>query len=95
LPKFWLFCHNFRTRNVRKLIKGSKDSGFSQVSNTILSQMIPSSDWHPAPGNLGQNGLKPTPLMTSPTKNPKSKTFKLKKCKPEDLPHLLRVWTAF
>ena len=25
--------------------------------------------------NLGQNGLKPTPLMTLPTRNPKSKIF--------------------
>jgi len=29
----FILDHNFRTRNARKLIKGSKDSDFSLVSN--------------------------------------------------------------
>jgi len=46
------------------------------------------------PGNLSQNGQKPTPLMMSPTKkeNPKPKIFF--QCKLEDLLSHLRVWTA-
>jgi len=39
-----------------------------------LSQKIPPAGWGPGPGNLGQNGLKPIPCMTSPSKNPNSKT---------------------
>ena len=31
LPKFYLFCLNLGTRNIRKSIKGSKDSDFSFV----------------------------------------------------------------
>jgi len=37
-----------------------------------LSQKIPASGWGPGPGNLSQNGLKATPLM-SLTKRTKSK----------------------
>jgi len=40
-----------------------------------LSQQFPSSGWHPGPSNVGQNALKPTSLMMSPTKKTKSKTF--------------------
>jgi len=39
-----------------------------------MSQKIPSIGWDPGPGNLSQNGLKPTPLMTSPTKKTKPNT---------------------
>jgi len=56
-------------------MKGSKDSDYSAVSNKNLSQRILSSSWRLGPGNRGQNGLKPTPLMTSPIKNLKSKMF--------------------
>jgi len=54
-----------------------KISNSSLVSNKKLNQKIPSSSWGPGPGNLSQNSLKPSqhPLMTSPTKNPKFKTF--------------------
>jgi len=63
-----LLGYNFRT---------SEDSDYSLVSNKNLSQKIYSSGWCSGPGNLGQNGLKPTPLMTSPTKkrNPKLSNF--------------------
>jgi len=40
-----------------------------------LSRKIPSSGWCRGPGNLSQNGLKPTPLTTSLTKDLKSKMF--------------------
>jgi len=36
VPKFWLFCHNFRTRNPRKPIKDSKRLGFSLVKKFPL-----------------------------------------------------------
>ena len=42
---------------------------YSLISNKNLSQKIPSSGWHSRLGNLGQKGLKPTPLVTSLTKN--------------------------
>jgi len=42
---------------------------YGLVSDKNLSKKIPSSGWHPWPGNLNQNGLKPTPLTMSPTKN--------------------------
>jgi len=42
---------------------------YSLIFNKNLSQKIPSSGWHPRLGNLGQKGLKPTPLVTSLTKN--------------------------
>jgi len=35
----------------------AQDSDYSLLSNKNLSQKIPSSDWHPGPGNLGLNGL--------------------------------------
>jgi len=34
--------HNFRTRNARKSIKGSKDSDSSRVSNENFSETLPS-----------------------------------------------------
>jgi len=39
-----------------------------------LSQ-IPSSDWCPEPCNIDVNGLKPTPLMTSPPKKNEIQNF--------------------
>jgi len=35
LPKFWLFCHNFATRNTKKPIK---DSNFSLVPRKLESK---------------------------------------------------------
>jgi len=44
---------------------------------------------------MSQNGQKPTSLMTSLTKKPKPKHEKyIFYCRLEDLPSLLRVWTA-
>jgi len=63
------FGHNVETRKLKKLIKGSKDLDYYLVSNINLSQKIPYSSWCPRPGNLSQNGIKPTPLMASPMKN--------------------------
>ena len=52
-----------------------KSADYSLVSKKHFSQKIPSSDWHLRPGNLSQNGLKPTPLMTSPTKKMQNLPF--------------------
>jgi len=42
---------------------------FSLVSTENLSKILQFCSCNLGPGNLGQNGLKPTPLMMSPTKN--------------------------
>jgi len=47
--------------NPRKSIKGSKDLDSSLVSNKNLNEILPSSGLAPGPGNLSQNGQKPTP----------------------------------
>jgi len=39
----FILGHNFWTRNARKLIKGSKDSDSSLVSNENLCEILPSS----------------------------------------------------
>jgi len=63
--------HNVQTTNVRKPVKGSKDSDWRLVFK------LQSNNWPlvlgPGPGNLGQKGLKHTPILTSPQKL-KSKT---------------------
>jgi len=66
----------------------------SLVSNENFSEILPSSGWF-LPGNMSQNGHKPTTLMTSLTKNlkPKFKFFFHYRLK--DLLSLLRAWTAF
>jgi len=51
---------NFLTRNLRKSIKGSKDSDSSLASNKNLSRILSSNGWRLGPGNLSQNGQKPT-----------------------------------
>jgi len=48
---------NFLTRNLRKSIKGSKDSDSSLASNKNLSRILWSNGWRLGPGNLSQ---KPT-----------------------------------
>ena len=86
------FSHNFWTINALKPIKGSKDSDFNLVSTDNLSRKIPFSSWGSGPDNLGQNGLKPTTLVTLPTK---TQNFKIKKkSKLEDSLYLLRVITT-
>jgi len=41
-----------------------------------LNQKIPSSGWDPGPGNLSQNGQKPTLFMIIPNKmKPKTKNL--------------------
>jgi len=52
-----IFGHNFRNRNARWPIKGSKDLYCSLVSIKNLSQKIGSLRWCSGPGNLGQKGL--------------------------------------
>ena len=41
----FILDHNFWTRNARKLIKGSKDSVLSLVSNKNFSEILWSSVW--------------------------------------------------
>jgi len=65
------FGHNFRTRNARKSIKGSKDSYYSLESNKTLSYNSGSLD-RPM---TSSDTAKHTPPMTSSTKNPKPKTY--------------------
>jgi len=86
--------HNFRTRNVRKSIKGSKDSDSSLLSNENLSKILPSRGWA-----LGQVILakmaKNLPYLwyhSQRTWNPKLK--KIFHCSLEDLPSLLQGWTV-
>jgi len=57
-----------------------------------LSEILPSSALGPGSGNLSQNGQKHTPFMTWYTKKPTPPIFF--HCRFENLPHLLRVWTA-
>ena len=73
LPKFYFLYLNFWTRNLRKPIKALNDTDFNFVSTKNLSKYFPLVVG-PGPGNLSQNGQKPTLLMTSPTKNLKPKT---------------------
>ena len=53
--KFVFLSHNFRSKNAKKLIKGSNDLNYSLVSSKTLSQKIGSSLWSPGPYDLGQN----------------------------------------
>ena len=53
--------------------KSLKDLDCSLVANENLSKILPSSDLCPGPSNLTLKGQKTTPLMTSLTKNMKTK----------------------
>jgi len=100
---FFIWNHNFWTRNTSKSIKGSKDSDSSLVSNENLSEILLWSGLigQARPGSLvdcalGQvtwaNWPKPTSLMTSLTKKQNPKLFFTADL--EHLPSLLRVWTG-
>jgi len=65
----FILDHNFLTRNARKLIKGSKDSDSSLVSNENFSETLWPSGWCSGPGNMSHNDPKTTLLMASVTKN--------------------------
>jgi len=41
----FILDHNFRTRNAKKSIKGSKDSNLSLVSNETFSETLWLCDW--------------------------------------------------
>jgi len=78
------------------LIKGSKDSDSSLVSNENLGEIL----WlvlrlGPRSGNMSQNGPKSASLMTSLAKNLQLSTEKFFfHCRLEELLNLFRVWTA-
>jgi len=81
-----LLVNDFWTRNAGEPIKSSIDSDYSLVSNKNLGQKIPFNGWGPGPGDLSWNGLKPTPFMTSVTKNLKPKIRKkIFHCRLEDI----------
>jgi len=50
---------------------GSNDLNYSLVSNKTLSQKIGSFVWLTGPGGLGKIH-EPTPIMSSPTRKPKT-----------------------
>ena len=88
--------HDFWTRNVRKPIKGSEDSDSSLVSNTNLSEILPSSAiWAQGQATWSKMTWNLPHLWRHSQKNPKPKTKNFffivnwKTC-----PSLLRVWTA-
>jgi len=58
----WSFYHDLGSRNLRKLIKVSKDSNYSLVSNKTLSQKIGSLGWLPGPDDLDQKCINLHPL---------------------------------
>jgi len=65
--KFRFLNHNFRSRNAKKLIKGSNDLNYSLVSNKTLSRKIGS--WFNAQGQVTSAKMRePTHIMTSPKK---------------------------
>jgi len=74
------------------LCKVSKDSDVSLASNKNLSDIRPSTGLGQGPDEVGQKGLKQLHLLRHSQNNPKTKYFF--HCKCEDLPNLLRVWTA-
>jgi len=85
--KFLNFSHNFWTRNAKCPIKGSKDSNYRLVSTKSISQKIALVIGGEGPITLAKMH-KPTPIMISPTKKAKSKTFKFFKLNLEDFLHL-------
>jgi len=68
----------------------TQDSDSSLVYTKNFSIILPSSGLGPGPGNLSQNGQKPTQLMTSLTKTTEIQKFFFT----ADSSSLLRVWTA-
>ena len=68
----FILNHNVWTRNARKLIKVSKDSDSSLVTNENISDIFPSSGW---PDNMSQNGLKTYLTYDITHKKPKTKTI--------------------
>jgi len=72
LTTFWFLIHNFGFRYARKPIKGSKDSDYSLVTKTNLSEKIGQLVWRLGPGKGGKN----TPLVTTPQETPKPKSEK-------------------
>jgi len=86
----FILYHNFRTRNTRKLIKGSKDSDSGLVSNENFSEIL----WLSRPGNMSQNGPKLVHLRPHSQKihTPQPKIFF--ECRLEDWPIRLSPWTV-
>jgi len=69
--------HNFRSRYVRKSIKGSIDADFHLVFNKTLSPTNGLLGRRPGPGKDGQNNAKTLLLVTFPPEKLKPKTKKL------------------
>ena len=71
--KICFFCHNFGTKNARKLIKGSKASYYSLVPNKTEPRnwLIGSAE------DIIEKNIQPTQITTSATENPKPKNLSL------------------
>jgi len=93
-----LFCLfqaiTFETRNARKSIKGSKDLDSSLVSsNENLSKILPFSGWALGQVTWTKMAKNLPHLWHHSQKKSKTKNVFFH-CRFEDLPSLLRVWTA-
>jgi len=76
------------------LIKVSKDLDFSLVSNKSLSEILPSSSLGLGTNEVGQKGLKNSTYDVTHKKLQTQDQKCYFHCRCEDLPNLLRVWTA-
>ena len=73
-PKICFLINNFGNRNARKPIKGFKNPDYSWVSKKTWAKNLVR--WLGAQVPVtSANMHKPTPIVTSPTKKPKPKTF--------------------
>jgi len=79
-------------QNAGKSIKGSKDSDSSLVSHENFIETLWPSGW--ALGQVTWAKMAQKLLMTSLTQILQPPTKKFFECRLEDLPNLLRVWTA-
>jgi len=74
------------------LIKGSKGSDSSLVSNENFREILWPNGW--ALGQVAWIKMAQKPLMTSLTKNPQPQPKIFFECRLEDWPIRFRVWTA-
>jgi len=77
VKNFFNSDHNFLTWNPSRASKVSKDSDCSLVSSKNFSKILPSNDWCPGPGEVGQGGLKVLHLWrhSQKTRTPQPKNF--------------------
>jgi len=90
----FILYHNFRTRNIRKSIKGSQDSDLSLVSNENFSEILWPSGWALGQATWVKITLKLLHLWCQSQKirTPQPKMFF--ECNLLDWPIHLSRWTA-